>query len=135
MTERKRLEMEDRKHKLDGSQARSSTRPCFSGNPPQQVKQSHPQGHQHEHQHQRQHHQQYQRQFSQQQQQYRQSNQQGGNQYQRQNNQAPCLLALATNQSNQASQRKEEATNVSTVGNKVTRRLLGAFGFRRSSKT
>jgi hypothetical protein len=64
MNERKRWEMEDRKHKIGGSQAGSSSRPRYSGNPPQQFKQGHPQGHQH----QRQHQQQYQRQFPQQQQ-------------------------------------------------------------------
>jgi hypothetical protein len=46
MTERKRLEMEDRKHKIGGSQVGSSNRPRYSGNPPQQFKQ----GHQHQHQ-------------------------------------------------------------------------------------
>jgi hypothetical protein len=55
MTERKRREMEDRKRKIGGPQAGSSSRPRYSGNPPQQFKQGH------EHQHQRQH--QYQRQF------------------------------------------------------------------------
>jgi hypothetical protein len=45
MTERKRREMEDRKHKIGGSQARSSRRPHYSGNPDQQIKQGHPQGH------------------------------------------------------------------------------------------
>jgi hypothetical protein len=34
MTERKRREMEDRKRKIRGPQARSSSRPCFVGNPP-----------------------------------------------------------------------------------------------------
>jgi hypothetical protein len=56
MTERKRQEMEDRKHMIGGSQARSSSCPRYSGNPPQQFKQ----GHQHQHQ------QQYERQFPQQ---------------------------------------------------------------------
>jgi hypothetical protein len=50
MTERKRREMEDKKRKIGGSQAGSSSRPHYSGNPPQQFKQ----GHQHQHQHQRQ---------------------------------------------------------------------------------
>jgi hypothetical protein len=50
MTERNRQEMEDMKRKIDGSQAGSSSHPRFSGNPPQQFKQSHPQGHQHQHQ-------------------------------------------------------------------------------------
>jgi hypothetical protein len=50
MTERKRREMEDRKHKIGGSQVGSSCHPRYSGNPPQQLKQ----GHQHEHQHQNQ---------------------------------------------------------------------------------
>jgi hypothetical protein len=91
--------MEDMKHKIGGSQAGSSSRPRYSGNPPQQFKQGYQ--HQHQHQHQRQNQQQqYQRQFPQQQQQYRQNNQQGGNQYQRQNNQVACLPALATNQNN-----------------------------------
>jgi hypothetical protein len=45
MTERKRREMEDRKHKIGGSQARSSSRSHILGNPPQQFKQIHPQGH------------------------------------------------------------------------------------------
>jgi hypothetical protein len=71
MTERKRREMEDRKRKIGGSQAGSSSYPRYSGNPPQQFKQGH------QHQHQRQHQQQYQRQFpQQQQQQYCQNNQQ-----------------------------------------------------------
>jgi hypothetical protein len=34
MTERKRRDMEDRKHKIGGSLARSSSRPCYLGNPP-----------------------------------------------------------------------------------------------------
>jgi hypothetical protein len=34
MTERKRWEMEGRKHKIGGSQARSSSRPHFSSNTP-----------------------------------------------------------------------------------------------------
>jgi DNA-binding FadR family transcriptional regulator len=34
MTERKRREMDDRKHKIGGSQAESRSRPCYSGNPP-----------------------------------------------------------------------------------------------------
>jgi hypothetical protein len=46
MTEKKRREMEDRKHKIGGSQVGSSSRPRYSGNPPQQFKQ----GHQHQHQ-------------------------------------------------------------------------------------
>jgi hypothetical protein len=58
MTERKCREMEDRKHKIDGSQVGSSSRPRYSGNSPQQFKQGH--------QHQRQHQHQYQRQFPQQ---------------------------------------------------------------------
>jgi hypothetical protein len=78
MTERKHREMEDRKHKIGGSQVGSSSHPRYSGNPPQQFNQ----GHQHQHQRQNQQ-QQYQRQFPQQHQQYRQNNQQGGNQYQR----------------------------------------------------
>jgi hypothetical protein len=42
MTERKRREMEDKKRKIGGSQARSSSRSCYSGNPPQHFKQGHP---------------------------------------------------------------------------------------------
>jgi hypothetical protein len=45
MTERKRGEMEDRKHKIGGSSAGSISRPRNLGNPPQQFKQ----GHQHQH--------------------------------------------------------------------------------------
>jgi hypothetical protein len=63
MTESKRREMEDRKRKIDGPQAGSSSRPRYSRNPPQQFKK----GHQHQHHHQNQQ-QQYQRQFPQQQQ-------------------------------------------------------------------
>jgi hypothetical protein len=58
MIERKRRKMEDRKHKIGGPQVGSSSRPRYSGNPPQQFKQ----GHQHQHQRQNQM-QQYQRQF------------------------------------------------------------------------
>jgi hypothetical protein len=98
MTERKRREMEDRKRKIGGPQVGSSSRPRYSGNPPQPFKQ----GHQHQHQHHRQNHpQQYQRQFPQQQQQYCQNNQHGGNQYQRHSNQAARLPTLATNHNNQ----------------------------------
>jgi hypothetical protein len=50
MTERKRWEMEDRKRKIGGPQARSSSHPRYSGNSPQQFKQ----GYQHQHQYQRQ---------------------------------------------------------------------------------
>jgi hypothetical protein len=50
MTERKHQEMEDRKRKIGGSQAGSSSRPHYSSNPPQQFKQ----GHQHQHQRQNQ---------------------------------------------------------------------------------
>jgi hypothetical protein len=49
MTEWKCWEMNDRKRKLGGSLAGSSSHPCYSGNPPQQFKQGH------QHQHQRQH--------------------------------------------------------------------------------
>jgi hypothetical protein len=56
MTERKRREMEDRKHKIGGRQVGSSSRPRYLGNPPQPFKQ----GHQHQHQNQQQ---EYQRQF------------------------------------------------------------------------
>jgi hypothetical protein len=50
MTERKRREMEDRKRKIGGSQAGSSSCPRYSGNLPQKFKQ----GHQHQRQHQHQ---------------------------------------------------------------------------------
>jgi hypothetical protein len=91
MIERKRREMEDRKRKIGGPQAGSSSHPRYSGNSTQPFKQ----GHQHQHQ--------YQRQFpQQQQQQYRQNTQPGGNQYQRQNNQGARLPAAATNQNGQA---------------------------------
>jgi hypothetical protein len=40
MTEKKRKEMEDRKHKIGGPQPGSSNRPRFSSNPPQQFKQN-----------------------------------------------------------------------------------------------
>jgi hypothetical protein len=50
MTERKRWEMEDRKRKIGGPQARSSSHPRYSGNSPQQFKQDY----QHQHQYQRQ---------------------------------------------------------------------------------
>jgi hypothetical protein len=43
ITERKRPEMEDRKRKIGGSQAGSSSRPRYLGNPPQQFKQGHQQ--------------------------------------------------------------------------------------------
>jgi hypothetical protein len=39
MTERKHQEMEDNKHKIGGSSTGSSSRPCYSSNPPQQSKQ------------------------------------------------------------------------------------------------
>jgi hypothetical protein len=55
MTERKRREMEDRKRKIGGPQAGSSSHPRYLGNSPQQFKQGH------QHQHQRQHQHQYQR--------------------------------------------------------------------------
>jgi hypothetical protein len=38
MIERKRWEMEYRKRKIGGPQTGSSSRPCFSGDPPQQFK-------------------------------------------------------------------------------------------------
>jgi hypothetical protein len=41
MTERKCREMEDRKRKIGGPQAGSSSRPRYSGNSPQQFKQGH----------------------------------------------------------------------------------------------
>jgi hypothetical protein len=40
LTEKKRKEMDDRKCKISGPQLRSSNRPCFSGNPPQQFRQN-----------------------------------------------------------------------------------------------
>jgi hypothetical protein len=40
MTEKKRKEMEDRKHKIGGPQPRSSNRLRFSGNSPKQFKQN-----------------------------------------------------------------------------------------------
>jgi hypothetical protein len=46
--ERKHQEMENRKCKIGGSQVGSSSRPRYSGNPPQHFKQGHPQGHQHQ---------------------------------------------------------------------------------------
>jgi hypothetical protein len=46
MTEKKRKEMEGRKHKIGGPQPGSNNRPRFLDNPPQQFKQSHPQGYQ-----------------------------------------------------------------------------------------
>jgi hypothetical protein len=45
MKERKHQEMEDKKCKIGGPQVGSSSRPRYSGNPPQQFKQ----GHQHQH--------------------------------------------------------------------------------------
>jgi hypothetical protein len=41
MTERKRWKMENRKHKIGGPQVGSSSRPHYSGNPPQPFKQGH----------------------------------------------------------------------------------------------
>jgi hypothetical protein len=46
MTERKRQEMDDRKRKIGGSQAGSSSHPHYSSNPPQQLKQGHQLQHQ-----------------------------------------------------------------------------------------
>jgi hypothetical protein len=62
MIEKKRKEMEDRKRKIGGPHPRSSNRPRFSGNPPQQFKQN-----------QRPPQQQFQRQYPQHQQQNRQN--------------------------------------------------------------
>jgi hypothetical protein len=90
MTEKKRKVMEDRKLKIGGPQPRSSNRPRFSGNSPQQFKKN-----------QRPPQQQFQRQYPRHQQQNRQNNQSGGSQFQRQNQQAPRLPAPATNQSSQ----------------------------------
>jgi hypothetical protein len=42
MTKWKLRVMEDRKRKIGGPQVESSSRPCFSGNPSEQFKQSHP---------------------------------------------------------------------------------------------
>jgi hypothetical protein len=92
MTEKKRKEMEDHKRKIGGPQPGSSNRPRFSGNPPQQFKQNQRPPQQ----------QQFQRQYPKHQQQNRQNNQSGGGQFQRQNQQAPRLLAPATNQNSQA---------------------------------
>jgi Rps23 Pro-64 3,4-dihydroxylase Tpa1-like proline 4-hydroxylase len=52
MIERKRREMEDRKHKMCGPRVGSSSRPRYSGNLPQQFKS----GQQHQHQRQNQPH-------------------------------------------------------------------------------
>jgi hypothetical protein len=121
MTERKRREMKDRKHKIGGHQVGSSSRPRYSGNPPQPFKP----GHQHQHHHQRENQrQQYQRQFPHQQQQYRQNNQQGGNQYQRQSNQAACLPTQQPTRTIKQRQLKEEVMHVSIVGNKVIGRII-----------
>jgi hypothetical protein len=95
MIERKRREMEDRKRKIGGPQAGSSSRPRYSSNSSQQFQQGH------QHQHQRQHQRQYQRQFPQQQQ-YHKNTQPEENQYQRQNNQMARLPTPATNQNGQA---------------------------------
>jgi hypothetical protein len=92
MIERKRKEMEDRKRKISGPQPGSSNRPRFSGNPPQQFRQNqHPPQQQ-----------QFQRQYPQHQHQNRQNNQSRGGQFQRQNQQAPCLPAPANQQNSQA---------------------------------
>jgi hypothetical protein len=53
MTERKRREMEDRKRKIGGHQAGSSSHPRYSGNSPPQFKQGHQHQRQHQHQYQR----------------------------------------------------------------------------------
>jgi hypothetical protein len=92
MTERKRKEMEDRKRKMSGPQPGSSNCPRFSGNQPQQFRQNQRPPQQ----------QQFQRQYPQHQHQNRQNNQSGGGQFQRQNQQTPCLPAPATQQNNQA---------------------------------
>jgi hypothetical protein len=73
MTERKRKEMEDRKHKISGPQPGSSNRPCFSGNQPQQFRQNQRPPQQ----------QQFQRQYPQHQ--NRRNNQSGGGQFKSQN--------------------------------------------------
>jgi hypothetical protein len=92
MTERKRKEMEDHKRKISGPQPGSSNRPRFSGNPPQQFRQNHRPPQQ----------QQFQRQYPQHQHQNRQNNQSGGDQFQRQNQQAPRLPTPANQQNSQA---------------------------------
>jgi hypothetical protein len=132
MTERKCKDMEDRKRKMSGLQSGSISRPRFSGSSSQQGKPGHPQGYQH--QSQRPYQQQFQRQYPQQQQ-YRQNSQQGGNQYQRQNNQAPRLPAPAANQNNQAAQHKEEAEDASTVESKATGRCIAQRRWRSSRPT
>jgi hypothetical protein len=92
MTERKHKEMEDHKRKISGPQPRSSNRPCFSGNQPQQFRQN-PRPPQQ---------QQFQRQYPQHQLQNRQNIQSGGGQFQRQNQQARRLPTLANQQNSQA---------------------------------
>jgi hypothetical protein len=57
MTERKHREMEDWKRKIGGPQDESISRSRFSGNSPQQFKQSH--SHEHQHQNQRPHQEQF----------------------------------------------------------------------------
>jgi hypothetical protein len=85
MTERKCKEMEDRK-------PGSNNRPHFSGNQSLQFRQNQRPPQQ----------QQFQRQYPQHQYQNRQNNQSGGGQFQRQNQQAPRLLAPANQQNSQA---------------------------------
>jgi hypothetical protein len=97
MTERKRKEMEDCKRKISGPQPGSINRPRFSGNQPHQFRQNHRPPQQ----------QQFQRQYPQHQYQNCQNNQLGGGQFQRQNQQAPRLPALATQQNNQAAQAQD----------------------------
>jgi hypothetical protein len=109
MTEKRHKEMEDRKRKISGPQPRSSNRPHFSGNPPQQFKQNQRPPQQ----------QQFQRQYPQHQQQNRQNNQSGGGQFQRKNQQAPRLPAPATNQSSQIASFRVEAEHVSIVESKA----------------
>jgi hypothetical protein len=92
MTERKHKEMEDRKRKISEPQTGSSNRPRFSGNPPQQFRQNQRPPQQ----------QQFQRQYPQHQQQNRQNNQSGGGQFQRQNQQTPCLPVPVNQQNSQA---------------------------------
>jgi hypothetical protein len=66
VTVKKRKEMEDRKRKMGGPQPGSYNLPHFSGNSPQQFKQSLPQWYQQKNQRQRHHQQQFRRQYPQQ---------------------------------------------------------------------
>jgi hypothetical protein len=121
MTERKHREMDDMKHKIGGPHVGSSSRPHYSGNPPQQFKQ----GYQHQHQHQRQNQQQqYKRQFPQQQQQYRQNNQQEEINISVRATRHPAFLPQQPTRTTKQHQRKKEVVHVSTVGNKAIGRII-----------